>query len=276
MQKKKPTFRRKNMIERVPSKMTALITGASGGIGLELSRLFARDGYNLILVARSTQKLQTLAHELERAHGITVTVFPADLSQPGAAQELYRQVQTKGLQVDALVNNAGFGILEPLATARLEDSLEMIQLNVTSLTVLTQLFLPDMIKRRSGRIMNVGSTGSFGPIPAMAVYGAAKAYVLSFSEAISEELRGTGVTVTALCPGVTITGFQSRAGVSGSSLMGVGKMTAEQVAAVGYKALKRGQPVIVPGLFNSLMTFSIRLTPRSLVTRISKLLMEPA
>lgn len=263
------------MTEQVHAKMTALITGASGGIGLELSRLFARDGYNLILVARSVQKLQALASELEKAHGITATVLPADLSRSDAAQELYRQVQAKGLRVDALVNNAGFGILEPLATARLEDSLEMIQLNVTSLTVLTQLCLPEMIERHSGRILNVGSTGSFSPVPGMAVYAAAKAYVLSFSEAIAEELRGTGVTVTALCPGVTLTGFQSRAGVGESRLLAMGNMTAKQVAAAGYKALMRGQPVVVPGLFNFLMLFSIRFTPRSWVTRISKRLMEP-
>jgi short-subunit dehydrogenase len=263
-------------MERVHSKATALITGASGGIGLELSRLFARDGYNLILVARSAEKLQALAVELEQAHGTTITILPADLSRPDAAQEVYSQVQAKDIQVDALVNNAGFGILDALATAHLEDSLEMIQLNVTSLTALTQLFLPGMIKRRSGRILNVGSTGSFSPVPAMAVYGATKAYVLSFSEALAEELRGTGVTVTALCPGVTITGFQARAGVNESRmLLRMGSMTAEQVATIGYKALKRGRPVVVPGFLNSLMIFSIRLSPRSLVARISKRMMEP-
>ncbi len=264
------------MTGQIHSKKTALITGASGGIGLELSRLFARDGYNLILVARSTQKLQTLATDLERAYGSTVTVLPADLSKPDAAQELYHQVQAKGIQVDALVNNAGFGILGALATARLEDSLEMIQLNIISLTVLTRLFLPDMIQRRSGQILNIGSTGSFSPVPAMAVYAATKAYVLSFSEAIEEELRGTGVTVTALCPGVTITGFQERSGVGGIRMMTMGSMTAEQVAIIGYKALTRGQPVIIPGLWNSLMIFAARFAPRSLMVRISKQLMEPA
>ncbi len=263
-------------MERIPSKMTALITGASGGIGMELSRLFAQDGYHLILVARSTEKLRTLAAELERAHGVTVTVLPADLSRPDAAQELYRQVQAKNLQVDALVNNAGFGIMDSLATTRLEDSLEMIQLNVTSLTVLTQLFLPDMIKRRSGRILNVGSTGSFSPVPTMAVYGATKAYVLSFSEALAEEVRGTGVTVTALCPGVTITGFQARSGAGEARMAAMGSMTAEQVARIGYKALKRGQSLLIPGFWNSLMIFSTRLAPRSWMARITRQLMEPA
>jgi short-subunit dehydrogenase len=151
----------------------------------------------------------------------------------------------------------------------------MIQLNVTSLTVLTQLFLPGMIKRHSGRILNVGSTGSFSPVPAMTVYGATKAYVLSFTEAIAEELSGTGVTVTALCPGVTITGFQARSGVGNSRLIRVGGMTAEQVATIGYRALKHGQHVVIPGFWNWLMIFFTRLLPRSLVTSMSKRMMEP-
>ncbi len=264
------------MTQQGYSKRTALITGASGGIGLELSRLFARDHYDLVLVARSAEKLQTLASELQQTHGVVVTVLPADLSQPSAAQEVYRQVQAKNIQIDVLVNNAGFGVMDMLANARLEDSLEMIQLNVASLTVLTQLFLPGMINRKSGRILNVGSTGSFSPVPTMAVYGATKAYVLSFSEAIAEELRGTGVTVTALCPGVTITGFQARSGVGGARMVTMGSMTAEQVAAIGYKALMRGQPVSIPGFLNSLMIFSLRLSPRSWMARITKQLMEPA
>ena len=263
------------MKEQTQTKRTALITGASGGIGLELSRLFARDGYDLMLVARSTEKLQALADELKRVHGITVTVLPADLSQPEAARELYRQVQAKGLRVDVLVNNAGFGILGPLATAGLEDSLEMIQLNMASLTVLTRLFLPDMLKRKFGRILNVGSTGSFSPVPTMAIYGATKAYVLSLSEALAEELRGTGVTVTALCPGVTITGFQARSGVGEARMVMMGSMTAEQVAIIGYKALMHGQPVVIPGFLNALMIFATRLAPRSLMVRISRQFMEP-
>lgn len=262
------------MTERTQSKKTALITGASGGIGLELSRLFARDGYDLILVARSAEKLRGLAGELEKMHGITATVLPADLSQPEAAHELYRLVQARGQCVDALINNAGFGILGSLATASLEESLEMIQLNITSLTVLTRLFLPDMIKRQFGRILNVGSTGSFSPVPTMAVYAATKAYVLSFSEALAEELRGTGVTITALCPGVTITGFQARSGAGGARMVAMGSMTAEQVARAGYRALLRGRQVIVPGFWNSLMIFSTRLAPRSWMARISKQLME--
>lgn len=257
----------------IPRK-TALITGASSGIGLELSRLFARDGYHLVLVARSAQKLQSLAAELEKTHGVNVNVLPADLSQSGAAEEIYRQVQSKGIHVDVLVNNAGFGVLSELATARLEDSRQMVELNVASLTMLTHLFLPGMVKQRFGRILNVGSTGSFSPVPSMAVYGATKAYVLSFSEALAEELRGTGVTVTALCPGVTITGFQARSGVGGSRMVRMGSMTAEQVAHLGYQAMQRGRKVIIPGLFNRLMAAVIPFTPRPLVLRLSRQLMQ--
>ncbi len=262
-------------MEQTHAKRTALVTGASGGIGLELSRLFARDGYNLILVARSAEKLKALAVELEQAHGITAVVLPADLGQPGSAQEVYRQVQTRSIQVDALVNNAGFGMMGALANARLEDSLEMIELNLASLTVLTQLFLPGMIQRGFGHILNVGSTGSFSPVPTMAVYGATKAYVLSFSEAIAEELRGTGVSVTALCPGVTITGFQARSGAGEARMVTMGSMTAEQVALIGYKALMHGQPVIIPGFWNALLIFATRFSPRSLMARMTKRLMEP-
>lgn len=258
----------------ITNQKTALITGASSGIGLELSRLFARDGYHLLLVARSADKLQALAAEMQQDYGVNVTVFLSDLSQPGAAQEVYRQVQNQGIQVDVLVNNAGFGILANLSDANLEDSLQMIQLNIASLTILTQLFLPGMINRHSGRILNVGSTGSFSPVPAMAVYAATKAYVLSFSEAIAAELRGTGVTVTALCPGVTMTGFQARSGVGSSRLNKMGSMSAAQVANIGYVALQRGQTVVVPGFLNWLLAFSTRLAPRSLITNMSKRMME--
>ncbi len=257
-------------------KQTTLITGASSGIGLELSRLFAQDGYDLVLVARSEQKLQSLAAELEQTHHVNVTVLPCDLSQPGAAQEVYHQVQEKGAQVDILVNNAGFGVFANLAEAKLEDNLQMIELNIASLTVLTHLFLPGMIQRRSGRILNVGSTGSFSPVPGMSVYAASKAYVLSFSEAIAEELRGTGVTVTALCPGVTITGFQARSGTGSSRLVKMGSMTAGQVARIGYDQLMHGKRVVIPGFANQLLIGSARFLPRWLVTSMSKLMLDPA
>lgn len=256
------------------TKQTALITGASSGIGLELSKLFAKDGYDLVLVARSTSKLDSLASELKQAYGTKVTVITKDLSQTGAAEEIFQLVQSQGLQIEALVNNAGFGIHTELAKGDLNESLQMIQLNVTSLTVLTQLFLAGMVERGAGRIMNVGSTGSFSPVPLMAVYGGTKAYVLSFSEALTGELRGSGVTVTALCPGVTITGFQARSGVGSARMVRLGSMTAEQVAKVGYQALMRGKRVVVPGLFNKIMTGMTPFTPRPLVLWLARQLME--
>jgi hypothetical protein len=257
------------------SPQTALITGASSGIGLELSKLFAADGYNLILVARNAAKLEQLAAELRQKHGSTVIVLPKDLSDPRAAEEVFAAVQAYGLQVDALVNNAGFGVLGPFAQSSHNEAMQMIQLNITALTALTHSFLPGMITRKQGRILNVGSTGSFAPAPLMAVYGATKAYVLSFSEALAEELRGTDVTVTAYCPGVTFTGFQDRSGVHGTGIVRLGGMAADDVARQGYRAMQRGDAVSVPGLFNKLLTFSIRLTPRDLARRMAMQLMKP-
>lgn len=255
-----------------PTK-TALITGASNGIGYELSKLFAADGYHLVLVARNASKMEALAQELRRQHGITVTVLAKDLSVAGAANEIYQAVDAQKIKIDVLVNNAGFGIGELLASTQSQDVLQMLYLNVVSLTVLTHLFLPGMLRRGSGRILNVGSTGSFSPVASMAVYGATKAYVLSFSEALSEELHGTGVSVTALCPGVTVTGFQARAGLGETLLHRVGQMSAKDVARIGYQAMQHGKAVVVPGVFNRLMVESIRFTPRAIVRRMTHRLM---
>jgi uncharacterized protein len=256
-----------------PTK-TALITGASNGIGYELSKLFAADGYNLVLVARSESKMETLAQELRSQHGISVTVLAKDLSVAGAANDVFDAAAAQKIQVDVLVNNAGFGIGEPFTSTRPDDVLQMLQLNVVSLTVLTHLFLPGMAQRKSGRILNVGSTGSFSPVANMAVYGATKAYVLSFSEALTEELRGTGVSVTALCPGVTITGFQARAGLGETFLHRISQMTAKDVARIGYQAMQRGKAVVVPGFINRLMIESIRFTPRVIVRQMTHRLMN--
>ncbi|MBN1310529.1 MAG: SDR family oxidoreductase [Anaerolineae bacterium] len=252
----------------------ALITGASGGIGYELSKLFAADGCNLILVARSAGKLKELAKELTEAYSITVTVLPKDLSAPKAPAEIFDAVEAQGIQVDVLVNNAGFGMHGAFVDADPDEMLQMIQLNVSTLTTLTRLFLPGMLARSSGHILNIGSIGSFAPVPLMAAYGATKAYVLSFSEALAEELRGSGVKVTALCPGVTYTGFQERSGMHSFGLMRLGAMEAVDVACIGYRAIKRGRAVIVTGLFNQLMMFSMRFAPRPLVRRVSKWMME--
>lgn len=256
------------------SPKTALITGASSGIGLELSKLFAADGYNLILVARSTAKLEQLAAELGQKHRVQITALTQDLSKPQAPHEIFEAIQAKGIAVDVLVNNAGFGVQGEFSQANLAESLQMIQLNVTCLTALTRLFLPGMLKRNSGRILNIGSTGSFSPVPSMAVYGATKAYVLSFSEALAEELRNTGVTVTAFCPGMTITGFQERAAIQESGFMvRYGAMSAPDVARIGYKAMQRGKAVALPGWFNQLLAFSIRFSPRVLTRRMSRWMM---
>jgi len=259
-----------------PNGRTALITGASSGIGCELSKLLAADGYNLVLVARSGRKLTELAAELCQAGQINISVSVKDLGDPAAPDEIFQTLQAQSITIDALINNAGFGAHGPFAQNDWAEELGMLQVNVIALTRLTKLFLPGMVKRGSGKIMNVGSTGSFAPGPSMAVYCATKAYVLSFSEALATELEGTGVTVTALCPGVTFTGFQARANVGNMRLLRGGGMSARQVAEIGYRAMQRGKPVVIPGWQNWLMVFSMRLVPRSLITRMSKQLMEPA
>jgi len=254
---------------------TALITGASGGIGLELSRLFAAEGFDLVLVARNEDKLKALAADLARSCGIEVTVLAKDLSDPAGPEEIWSALQERSIQIDVLVNNAGYGTYGAFAERDLDEDMNMLQLNLVTLTHLTGLFLPGMVERGYGRILNVGSTGSFQPTPLMAVYGASKAYVLSFSEALAEELRGSGVQVTALCPGVTRTGFQARARVGRMRLVSGQAMTAQRVAEIGYRALMRGRALVVPGLVNLLMSFSSRLFPRFLVRRVAHYLALP-
>ena len=192
---------------------TALITGASGGIGYELAWLFGRDGFDCILVARSHDKLSALAARLESEFRVKTLVLPKDLSKPAAVDEIYEEVGAASMEVDVLVNNAGFPVFGLFTETNLETELEMLQVNITALTTLTKLFLKGMTERRYGRILNLASTAAFEPGPLMAVYYASKAYVLSFSEALANELRGSGVTVTALAPGPTRTGFQKRAGL---------------------------------------------------------------
>ena len=253
---------------------TVLITGASSGIGYELSKLFAANGYNLVLVARNDRKLNEIASDLTQTYGVRATALAKDLSDPASPDEIYAALQAQSIRVDVLVNNAGFGTYGPFAQIDWAEELRMLQVNVVSLTHLTKLFLPGMVERRSGRILNVGSTGSFAPGPLMAAYCATKAYVLSLSEAISEEVRGTGVSVTALCPGVTRTGFQARAKVEQIQLTSGSMMSAKQVAEAGYKALMRGQAIVVPGFSNQLLVFLTWITPRPLARRIAHRMME--
>src|SRR5579863_8644002 len=207
--------------------MTVLITGASGGIGYELAKLFARDRHNLILVARSAEKLGQVATEL-RAYGVTVKTIALDLAAPPAPKFLFDQLQREGIAVDILVNNAGYGVYGDFAQMPEQEILGQLDLNIRALTELTRLFLPTMLARRSGRIMNVASTAGFQPGPLMAVYYATKAYVISFTEAVANELHNSGVTVTCFCPGATHTGFAARAGVEKARLFKVGAMSAEK------------------------------------------------
>src|SRR2546422_6060730 len=217
---------------------TALVTGASGGIGYELAKLFAHDHHNLILVARSGSKLAQFADELQRQFGVSVKAIPLDLAAPPAPQFLFDQLQREDVAVDILVNNAAYGKFGEFADIPLEETLGQIQLNVTALTCLTKLFLAPVIERHAGKIMNVASTAGFQPGPMMAVYYATKAYVISLSEAIANELKGSGVSVTCLCPGATDTEFQKRAGTENTVLFKkFPPMDAETVARAGYEGL---------------------------------------
>ncbi len=258
----------------MPDRKTALITGASFGIGAEFARIFAREGYNLVLVARSADKLRQVASELEKAHGTRSLILAADLTDPGAPAYVIDQTTRADIQVDMLVNNAGFGQYGFFAENDLDECLRQIQLNVTTLTHLTRLYLPGMIERKDGGVLNVASTAAFQPGPLMAVYFATKSYVLLFSEALANELSGTGVTVTCLCPGATATEFHKRANATGMRLLKFGSMDARTVGEDGYRALMAGKPVVISGFKNWLLAQSIRFSPRSMVTAIARKIQE--
>jgi short-subunit dehydrogenase len=249
---------------------TALITGASFGIGMEFARIFARESYNLVLVARNADRLRQLASELERTHSTRSLILAVDLTEPGAPAYVLDQTTRADIQVDVLVNNAGFGQYGLFADNDLEECLRQIQLNVTTLTHLTRLYLPAMMERQSGGILNVASTAAFQPGPLMAVYFATKAYVLHFSEALANELRGSGITVTCLCPGATATEFHKRANATGMRLLNFGTMDARTVAEDGYRAMLAGKPVVISGFKNWLLAQSVRFSPRRLVTAIAR------
>ena len=255
--------------------LTALITGASGGIGYELAKLFAKNRYKLVLVARSASRLMQFSDELQRQFGISVKTFPLDLTTSPAPQFLFDQINREGIAVDILVNNAGYGVFGEFAKTPVEEDLGQIQLNVTALTHLTKLFVGPMLERHSGKILNVASTAGFQPGPLMAVYYATKAYVISFSEALANELSRTGVTVTCLCPGVTDTGFQGRAGTENTLLFkSLRPMSAKTVARDGYRGLMAGKTVVISGVRNWLLAESLRISPRKLVTAVSRKLLE--
>ncbi len=252
----------------------ALITGASSGIGLELARECARHGHDLVLVARRANKLEQLAAELKGEHGIEVQVLAADLSVLSNCDQIYGQLKETGIEVEYLLNNAGFGDYGSFADGDGERQMQMIQLNVAALTRLTRLYVPDMQAQRKGYVLNVASTAAFQPGPMLAVYFASKAYVLHFSEAIANELQGTGVSVTALCPGATQSEFAQVANAERSLLFNFRKLpTSAAVARYGYRAMIKKRRVAVHGLFNKLLSQSVRLSPRRLTTAIARRMM---
>lgn len=253
----------------------ALVTGASSGIGMELARLHAARGGDLVLVARRQDRLEALKHELESAYAITATVIAKDLSVPAAAEELYHEVTTRGIRVDYLINNAGFGGHGLLYQRDWSADRAMINLNVLALTALTRLFVADMVQRNRGRILNLGSVAGFLPGPLQAVYYSTKAFVLSFSEALANELAATNVTVTVLCPASTATEFMQTGHLEGTRLFRFGVASARQVASYGYDAMLRGKTVAVPGLTNKFIAHALlRLLPRRVAVAVSRAALE--
>jgi uncharacterized protein len=256
---------------------TALITGASNGIGLELAKVHAAKGDNLVLVARSKAKLDELKTALEKEFHISVYTIGQDLSLEDSAKAVYDETTGQNIRVDYLINNAGFGDFGMFAETDWNKEIKMIHLNITTLTQFTKLYLQDMVKRGSGKIMNVASTAAFQSGPTMAVYYATKAFVLSFSEAVDNEVRDKGVTVTTLCPGATESGFQAAAAMEESNLVKGRKLpTSKEVAEYGYSAMMKGKTVAIHGLMNWLMANSVRFTPRALVVKITRRIQDKA
>ncbi len=248
---------------------SALVTGASSGLGLELAQLLAADRHDLVLVARREPQLRALADRLARDHGVSARVVVADLARPDGPERVAQAVQAANTFVEILVNNAGFGVNGSFVRQAPARQLEMLQVNVTALTALSALFLPGMVERKAGRVLNVASTAAFQPGPRMAVYYASKAYVLSLSVALSVELEDTGVTVTALCPGPTATEFQGVAGMQESRLFRAGTMDAKTVARAGYRGMLAGRAVVVPGVRNRVLALSTRVSPTLWAARIA-------
>ncbi|MCA6490073.1 MAG: SDR family oxidoreductase [Chitinophagaceae bacterium] len=254
---------------------TALITGASNGIGLELAKIHAAKGDQLVLVARNKSKLDELKLELEKTYKISVYTIGKDLSAMNAGQEIFDETSKQQIHIDYLINNAGFGDFGMFVETDWNKEAQMIQLNITAVTQLTKLYLKEMVKRGSGKIMNVASTAAFQSGPTMAVYYATKAYVLSFSEAIDNEVRDKGVTVTALCPGATESGFQAAAAMEESNLVKGRKLpTSKEVAEYGYESMMKGRTVAIHGFMNYLLANSVRFIPRAMVVKVTRKLQD--
>lgn len=258
------------------SGKTVLITGASVGIGESFARRFAKEKANLILVARRKEKMEAIAADIAKAYGVTVDVIAKDLGKPEAAGELFEETEELGLKVDVLINNAGFGIGGTFADSALDRNLEMLQLNITTLVELTHRYLPGMIQRKSGAVINVASTAAFQAVPYLGAYAATKAFVLSFSEAVWDECRDKGVHVMALCPGATATEFfdVAQVGEGATTNMLRNAQTPEQVVETAMQGLSGRNSVVVSGFVNSLMSVSSRFVPRSLATRIAGSMMK--
>jgi uncharacterized protein len=254
----------------------ALVTGASSGIGRELTRLLAADGYDLAIVGRDSHALEELSGELRAEYGVSVHCFPRDLSAPAAANRLWTELAEVGIEVDVLVNNAGVGMYGPVAEADPTTLARMLELNVVALAMLTRLALPAMLQRRSGRILNLASVAAYQPAgPRMTAYYASKSFVLSFSKGLARELKGTGVSITTLCPGPTRTAFETRSEASDTALYKLlPSMSAHAVAAAGYRGLKRGVDVVIPGLFAKLLAFAGELPPRWIALQVNRLLLR--
>ncbi|MBA3645225.1 MAG: SDR family oxidoreductase [Gemmatimonadaceae bacterium] len=262
------------MTTKSQSRPRALITGASVGIGMELARVFARNRYDLVLVSRRADALEAVAGRLEGEFGISAATFAADLGDAAAPGSILDFCANEKFTIDMLVNNAGVGLGGEFGESDINRQLNIINVNISALTHLTGLFLPQMMLRRSGRILNVASTAAFQPGPLMAVYYASKAYVLSFSEALAEELRNTGVTVTALCPGPTKTEFAATAEIESTRLFNSVVTDAAGVAEFGYQATMGGKRVAIPGMMNKIVAQSNRFTPRFLATKVVRMLQE--
>jgi short-subunit dehydrogenase len=254
----------------------ALITGGSVGIGAALADVFAANGHDLILVSRNRDKLEARGRAIHTQFGVNVVCIPEDLTDPQGAPRLHEEVTGLGLEVNYLVNNAGVGLYGKFATTDLDAELKMIQLNVTSVVDLTKRFLPSMMARRSGRILNIASIAAFLPGPWMSVYFATKAFLLSWSQAIDYELKPNGITVTTLCPGPTESEFKVRAGSERSRLFEAYVMDAPRVARVGYEAMMKGKAVAIPGLRNKMIPVAARLTPRPLIAKLSHRAARPS
>ncbi len=252
------------------SEKTVLITGASSGIGFELAKIFAEEGFNLILIARDKSRLEQAAKRLGRRDKSPITTLAKDLSSADSAEQIYKQLKKSNLQVDILINNAGFATYGFFADIDWSKDLAQMQLNMVTLTGLTKFLVKDMVKKKEGKILNIASTAAFQPGPLMAVYYASKAYVLSFSLALASELNGTGVTVTVLCPGPTRTSFADTAGLANTRLFKWGVMEAKAVAWAGYKGLMAGKKVVIPGVKNKILVWLRRFVPYSLAAEIAK------